>query len=46
MTWLGFYDKDWCNYGCGMRPNLNKAWSMGQCGSITINYGKFVTQKL
>jgi hypothetical protein len=42
MTWFGFYDKEWCNYGCGTRPNLNKAWSKGQCGSIAINYGKFV----
>jgi hypothetical protein len=27
-----------------MRPNPSKAWSRGQCGSIAINYGKFVTE--
>ncbi len=44
MTWLGFFDKDWCNCRCGTRLNPNKAWSKGQCGSIAINYGKFVTE--
>ncbi len=27
-----------------MRPNPSKAWSKGQCGSIAINYGKFVAK--
>jgi hypothetical protein len=27
-----------------MRPNSSKAWSRGQCGSIAIDYGEFVTE--
>jgi hypothetical protein len=27
-----------------MRPNPSKAWSRGQCGSIAIAYGEFVTE--
>jgi hypothetical protein len=27
-----------------MKPNPSKTWSRGQCGSIAINYGKFVAE--
>ncbi len=27
-----------------MRPNPSKTWSRGQCGGITIDYGKSTTR--
>ncbi len=44
FTWLGFFDKDWCNRGCGTKPNPSKAWSRRQCGGLAIDYGKFITK--
>ncbi len=39
---LDFSDKNWCNCGRGTGFNTSEAWSRSSCGSITINYGKYV----
>ncbi len=41
---LDFFDKNWCNHGCEAGLDPSKAWSKGQCGGITINYGKFTSK--
>ncbi len=41
---LDFLIKNWCNRGCGTKLNPNKTWSKGQCGGITIDYGKSTTK--